>query len=60
MQKFDLTGKFLGQFGGAGATAGKFNSPAGIAIDRATGNIYVADSGNSRIQKFNSSGTYLS
>ncbi len=35
-----------------------FHYPAGIAVDGA-GNVYVADSGNNRIQKFDSSGTYL-
>jgi DNA-binding beta-propeller fold protein YncE len=35
------------------------NNPRGIATD-ATGNIYVADSGNHRIQKFDSNGNYLS
>ena len=37
---------------------GQFNSPAGIALDP-SGNIYVADKINSRIQVFNNAGTYL-
>lgn len=37
---------------------GGFDRPAGIAVD-ATGNIYVADSWNHRIQKFDSSGSFL-
>lgn len=35
-----------------------FNSPSDIAMDSA-GNIYILDSGNQRIQKFNSEGKYL-
>ena len=35
-----------------------FSSPHGIAIDR-QGNVYVADSDNHRIQKFSSSGTFI-
>jgi DNA-binding beta-propeller fold protein YncE len=35
-----------------------FNNPYGIAID-GQGNVYVADSSNDRIQKFNSSGTFI-
>lgn len=35
-----------------------FNSPDGIAID-GSGNVYVADNDNSRIQKFSLEGTFL-
>ncbi len=37
---------------------GKFYNPYGVAIDSA-GNIYVADTLNNRVQKFNSSGALL-
>src|SRR5437762_516536 len=37
---------------------GPFNFPNGVATD-AAGNVYVADAGNNRIQKFSSTGTYL-
>ena len=37
---------------------GQFDGPTDIAID-ATGNIYVVDSGNHRIQKFDSTGKFL-
>ena len=46
-------------FGSNGSSNGLFSNPWGIAID-ATGNIYVSDSGNNRIQKFDSNGNYLS
>ena len=35
-----------------------FNSPYGVAID-SSGNVYVADAWNNRIQKFNSSGSFI-
>ncbi|MBS0271113.1 MAG: autotransporter domain-containing protein [Proteobacteria bacterium] len=38
-------------------TAGGFNGPSGVAMG-AGGSIYVADSGNSRVQIFNPNGTF--
>ena len=40
---------------GAAATAARLNSPSGVAVDGA-GNLYIADTGNSRIRKVDSSG----
>ncbi|HEU5252534.1 MAG TPA: hypothetical protein VFU16_04300 [Solirubrobacterales bacterium] len=41
-----------------GGGAGQFDQPTGISID-STGNLYVYDSENFRIQKFSSSGEFL-
>ncbi len=46
------------QWGGTGSGEGEFQYPTGIAIG-AGGNIYVADTGNDRIQVFSSTGTYV-
>jgi DNA-binding beta-propeller fold protein YncE len=51
-------GHFVFQWGGAGAGNYQFNNPSGIAVD-ADHNVYVVDSGNDRIQKFNYAGTYI-
>ncbi|MBN2056514.1 TIGR03663 family protein [bacterium] len=45
-------------FGGFGTGNGAFSNPGAIALD-ATGNIYVADTDNNRIQKFSPQGEYL-
>jgi hypothetical protein len=37
---------------------GQFNQPSGVAVDSA-GEFYVADTGNQRIQKFDSNGAFL-
>jgi hypothetical protein len=48
----------LGSWGTAGSGDGQFSGPLGVAIDL-VGNVYVVDSGNNRIQKFNTSGTFI-
>jgi prepilin-type N-terminal cleavage/methylation domain-containing protein len=48
-----------GSIGSTGTANGQFNYPDGIAVD-SSGNVWVSDYDNSRVQKFNSSGTYLS
>jgi DNA-binding beta-propeller fold protein YncE len=55
-----LTGLYLLEFsfGSSGAGDGEFNFPRDVAVDD-DGNIFVADSDNFRIQKFDSSGGYL-
>jgi DNA-binding beta-propeller fold protein YncE len=44
--------------GGYGAAQGQFIKPAGLAVDQ-EGNLYVADSGNHRVQKFDLDGLFL-
>src|SRR5262249_3858026 len=46
-------------FGSAGSSAGQFQTPLGVAIQQASGGIYVADSGNARVQKFNAKGQFV-
>ena len=50
---------YAAKFGSSGSSNGQFNSPKQIARD-SSGNLYVADFGNDRIQKFNSSGVHQS
>uniref|UniRef100_W5LQP7 Tripartite motif-containing protein 2 n=1 Tax=Astyanax mexicanus TaxID=7994 RepID=W5LQP7_ASTMX len=56
---FNPEGEFLLKFGSNGEGNGQFNAPTGVAVD-VNGNIIVADWGNSRIQVFDGSGSFLS
>ena len=49
-----------GSFGGTGSGLGQFNHPQGVVIDPGSGNIYVADTGNSRLEGVTSDGTSAS
>ncbi|CAN5649309.1 hypothetical protein BH23THE1_BH23THE1_35430 [soil metagenome] len=51
IQKFDSEGNFLTKWGSEGSGDGQFILPTGIAID-STGNVYVVDYNNHRIQVF--------
>jgi len=65
IQKFSATGTFIIQWGQFGTEDGQFDfkttsDPArgGITVDGA-GNLYVSDSGNSRVQQFTSEGQFV-
>ena len=58
VEVFDGDGNFLRDIGTPGTGNGQFEGPRGLATDSA-GNLYVADSGNDRIEKFTSLGGYL-
>lgn len=51
VQKFTNTGSFITKFGSFGSSQGLFFDPCGITVDN-LGDVYIADSGNNRIQKF--------
>ena len=46
-------------WGSSGTGPGQFQGPGGIALDP-SGNVWVADTGNNRVQKFDRNGTWLS
>jgi glucose/arabinose dehydrogenase/streptogramin lyase len=55
---FSPNGTYLTQWGEHGVEDSRFNGPEGIAVDQ-QGNVYVADTGNNRIQKFSGDGTFI-
>jgi hypothetical protein len=56
---YTSTGDYLSRIGGPGEASGQFISPGGLAFD-ARGDLYVADGGNSRVQKFGEPSTAFS
>ncbi|MFH1961832.1 MAG: right-handed parallel beta-helix repeat-containing protein [bacterium] len=46
------------KWGSNGSGDGQFSGPHGVAVDT-SGNVFVADSNNNRIQKFDSDGTFI-
>ncbi len=64
LQILDSSGAFSNAFGAkadflsGGGKEGQFSSPSGVAVN-GKGVIYVADTGNKRLQAFNSEGVFL-
>jgi cysteine-rich repeat protein len=51
VQEFTAAGAFITEWGSHGSALGQFSSPAALAVD-AAGYVYVADTNNSRVEKF--------
>ncbi len=52
------TYQFVTKWGSSGSGDGQFISPVGVAVD-SSGNVFVVDDFNQRIQKFSATGTFL-
>ncbi len=48
-----------GTWGTSGEGAGEFDGPWGIAVSPVSGDVYVADTGNDRIQEFTATGAFV-
>ncbi|HSZ14187.1 MAG TPA: RHS repeat-associated core domain-containing protein [Solirubrobacteraceae bacterium] len=51
VDEFNQAGTLVGSFGAKGTGTGDFLSPEGVVVS-ASGNVYVVDSGNSRVQEW--------
>ena len=49
---------FVSKWGALGSGSGQFDNPSEIAVD-GTGNVYVVDTNNHRVQKFRGDGVFL-
>jgi DNA-binding beta-propeller fold protein YncE len=57
---FPLVHPVLATFGAAGSGAGQFSGLRNLALNQSTGDVYVADTGNRRIERFLADGTFVS
>ncbi|MEI7701251.1 MAG: hypothetical protein WCK86_15740 [Planctomycetia bacterium] len=57
IQKFDVTGRYLLEFGRHGTGEGEFQRPSGLALRN--GEVFVVDAFNDRIQVFSQDGRFL-
>jgi len=58
VMKFDRNGKLLKSWGRYGTGPGEFNLPHSVVVDQ-SGNVYVGDRENKRIEIFDADGNYL-
>jgi len=58
IEKYSDSGEYLASFGTPGSENGQLDDPTGVAV-APNGNIYVADTRNSRIEEFTSAGAYV-
>ena len=52
IQMFTSDGQFITKFGETGSGDGQLSDPEGVGVDKESGAVYVADTGNNRIQLF--------
>jgi hypothetical protein len=50
---------FSASFGGEGAGNGQLSRPGALAVNEETGDVYVIDRGNGRVEIFTAAGTYV-
>lgn len=58
-QKYSASGSMAAEWANYGSGNGQLSTPWGIAFDIVGGVLYVADTGNNRVEEFDTSGNYL-
>ena len=59
IQKFDLTGNYLGEISHNPEYPNRLNGPVDVAVDN-IGNVYIVDSSGFSVEKYSSSGEFIS
>lgn len=54
-----ISATHIANFGSYGRDPGQFSYPQGIAVDEESGDVYVSDMGNRRVQVFSTDGEFL-
>ncbi len=50
---------FSSSFGSSGSGNGQFSEPDGVAVNESSGDVYVVNRGNDRVERFSSAGVYV-
>jgi YD repeat-containing protein len=56
---FNAKGEYLSSFGSKGTSSGQFEAPSEIVVNPGTGDLFVVDGGNERVEEFNPAGKFL-
>jgi NHL repeat len=51
---------YFGNLSGSGSAGGELSTPRDVAVNQSTGDVYVVDEGNNRVQRFDSDGKFIS
>lgn len=51
---------FSSSFGAPGTGAGELSNPSGVAVNESTGDVYVVDRANNRVEQFDAAGKFIS
>jgi YD repeat-containing protein len=59
IEEFASSGTRIGAYGTEGSGSGEVEEPTGVAVNQSTGNVYVADYHNSRVEEWNEKGEFV-